>query len=429
MKTLTKPKGLKAHYHWIIAGVLLFMLFTHGGASNNLNSLHLVPVSEHLGITRAEFSLAMSCRTLFSVISTFVSGFIIHRFGTRISVGIGLIVSAAGYLMLAGLESVWMLALGGALIGAANGFCSTAAAAQIVRIWFHRYEGTVLGLVTAATGIGGSVMCLIQTAAMEKTSFRGSFTVCAVAIMLAAALMLLLMRNNPRNIGLMPLGHGENKLGNPADNDDHFPGLPMERLCRRPAFYLIILCTLLTAFSMYMAFSVIRPYLIDCGFSAAKASGLQSAMLLMLTASKFLAGLLSDKLGPRRINLLCTAFAVAGLALLASTKSFPTAVVAVVLYTAALPLVSITAPLVAASLFGTRAHGQYAGILIAMCTVGNLLADYITNLLHGFFGSYRPSFWIAAGISLLSILLFLLLYHLADRDRAALCSEELKASI
>lgn len=421
MKTATKPNGLKAHYHWVIAGVLLFMLFTHGGASNNLNSLHLVPVSEHLEITRAEFSLAMSCRTLFSVVSTFVSGFIISRFGTRISVSIGLIVTAAGYLMLARLESIWMLALGGALIGAANGFCSTAAAAQIVRIWFHRYEGTVLGLVTAATGIGGSIMCLIQTAVMEKTSFRGSYTVCAVAIMLAAALMLLLVRNNPRNMGLMPLGHGENKLGNPMDNDDHFPGLPMERLCRRPAFYLMVFCTLLTAFSMYMAFSVIQPYLIDCGFSTAQASGLQSAMLLMLTGSKFLVGLLSDKLGPRRINLLCTAFAVAGLALLAATKTYPVAVMAVVLYTAALPLVTITAPLVGSSLFGTRAHGQYAGILIAMCTVGNLLGDYITNLLHGQFGSYRPSFWISAGLSLLAILLFLLLYHLADRDQKRFC--------
>ncbi len=417
MKTITKPKGLKAHYHWIIAGVLLFMLFTHGGAANNLNSLHLVPVSEYLNITRAEFSLAISFRTLFSVVSTFVSGFIIHRFGARISVSIGLMVTAVSYLMLARLESVWMLVLGGALMGVANGFCSTAAAAQIVRIWFHRYEGTVLGLVTAATGIGGSVMCLIQTAVMEKTSFRGSFMVCGVAIMLAAALMLLLVRNNPRNMGLMPLGHGENKLGNPSDNDDHFPGLPMERLCRRPAFYLMILCTLLTSLSLYMAFSVIRPYLVDSGFSTARASGLQSAMLLMLTGSKFLVGLLSDKLGPRRINLLCTVFAVAGLSLLAVTKNYPVAVVAVVLYTAALPLVTITASLVGASLFGTRAHSQYAGILIAMCSASNFLADYTTNLFHGQFGSYRPSFWIAAAIALVAFFLYLLLYHLADRDR------------
>ena len=417
MKTTANTKGLKDHYHWVIAGVLLFMLFTHGGAANNLNSLHLVPVSEHLGITRAEFSLAMSCRTLLSVVSTFVSGFLIQRFGTRISVSIGLITTAGSYLMLTQLESVWMLALGGALMGAANGFCSTAAAAQVVRIWFHRYEGTVLGLVTAASGIGGSVMCLIQTAAMEMTSFRGSFMVCAVANMLAAALMFLLVRNNPRDMGLKPLGHGEKKMGEPTDNDDHFPGLPMKELCRRPAFYLMIVCTLLTAFSMYMAFSVIRPYLIDCGFSTAQASGLQSAMLLMLTGSKFLVGLLSDKLGPRRITLLCTAFAVAGLAMLAVTKTYPMAVISVVIYTVALPLVTITAPLVASSLFGTRAHSQYVGILVAMCSASNFLADYITNLLHGIFGSYRPSFWISAGISLLAIVLFLILYRIADRDR------------
>ncbi|MBR2615614.1 MAG: MFS transporter [Clostridia bacterium] len=414
----TNPRAfLHEHYHWVIAAVTFLMLFLYGGAANNLTSLHIIPVSEALGISRSTFSFTHIAQTVTGMLATFFSGFIIARFGTRATSTAGLLGAIGAYLLFAEMQSVWMLALGRGILGFATGFCSTGAASHVTRVWFHRHGGTVLGIITAATGIGGSVMCIFQTAFMEKGGFAASFRFCTVACAVAAALVLLLIRNAPKDIGLLPLGDGEEVTGKRRKSLEKIaPGLPMKTLVKRPAFYLMGLCTLLTSLCIYMAYSFITPYLVDCGFSTPVAAGFHSAMLLILTATKVLIGFLSDHLGARRVVLACTLLAALGLSLFGLVGSLTVAVVAVILYTCALPMVTIGTSLIAFSLFGSRAQAQYTGIFLSIITISNFLGDYASNLIHDLFGSYRPAFFLAGILSVLCFFLFLLLYRLADKD-------------
>ncbi len=67
---------LKKHYHWIIVAVVLLQLFVYGGLGNTFANLHTIPVSEALGISRGEFSIPVSAKGLFGMLSTFISGFV-----------------------------------------------------------------------------------------------------------------------------------------------------------------------------------------------------------------------------------------------------------------------------------------------------------------------------------------------------------------
>ncbi len=418
-KTKTKRSYLRDHYHWIVAATVLFMIFVHGGVGNNLQSLHLIPITEYLSISRAEFSLAFSAQTITGALSTFLSGFLISRFGCRIPATVGLLTAGIGYLILANIKAYPALIVSGTLLGLTAGFCSTSGAALIVRAWFHRHAGTVLGLVTAASGIGASVMAFLQTAAMESGSFRSSFKVAADSLFLAAILFFVLVRNKPEDKGLVPLGDGEEVVGKRRRIADRaFAGASMKELWTRPAFYLMLLATLLSCFGLYMVLSILRSHFVDVGFSPTRASALYSTMMLFLTASKFLVGFFSDKIGARKVNLFCLLCAATSLALFALTSSFGMATLAVFIYAAALPTVTILTPLVAYSLFGYRAQAQYTGIFLAIVSVSNFFGNYVTNFLHDRFHSYRPSFWISFGIALFCFALFLLIYRLADRDRA-----------
>jgi sugar phosphate permease len=409
---------LKANYHWVVAAAALLVIFVHSGAGNNLNALHMIPVSEELGIERADYSAAFLFKTVTAMVSTFFSGFFFSRFGSRPLIAIGLFITAASYFVLSAVNSYGMLILGGALLGLSYGFCATSGSAQIVRTWFHRHEGTVLGLLSASSGIGGSVMCIIQTAAMESHGFRGSYFVCAVAMVITGILCVLLIRNRPEDKGLLPLGDGEEivqrskKIANRAH-----PGFAMKRLWTRPSFYLMIFATFLSCMCVYMVFSVFRSYLVDCGFSSASAGGLQSAMMLLLTGTKFLTGIVSDWIGPRKVNLLLCAFAVVSLLSLLLVGNFASALVAMILYTLSLPMVTIITPLLAYSLFGYRAQAQYTGIFIAVINVSSFLGEYLSNVIYGAALSYRPAFLLAALLAAVCIPLFLLLYRLCDRDR------------
>lgn len=418
-KTFCKnvPTLLHNHYHWVIAAAMFIMVFCYGGPGNNLTSLHIIPVTEYLGVERADFSLAMGAKPLAGMLSTFLSGFLFARLGSRWSITLGMLVAASGYFVLANLEGVWMLSVGSGLLGLAYGFCTTSAAAHVTRLWFHRHQGTVLGLITASTGIGGSLMCIVQTAAIDNGSFRSSFYVSAGVILFAAVLVLLFVRNKPEDKGLRPLGEGEATGKKRRSSAEAFPGLTMKQLWFRPSFYLMMFCTFLSCLSMYMAYSTIRSHVIDCGFSDAQASGIHSAMLLVLTGTKILAGVFCDRFGSRKINLLYHVLAIAGLSLFAVMQNYATAIVAMLLYTCALPIVTVGTSLTAFSLFGYRAQSEYTGIFLGIITVSNFVADYASNFIFSLAGSYRPAFFTAAGIAGITILLFLLLYRLCEKDQ------------
>ena len=404
------------HYHWVVATVVLLMILVHGGSLNNFSTLHLIPITERLNITRADFALAYSVKNIMGMVCTFFSGFVIAKLGSRVTAPLGMLMLGAAYVMTANANSLPMLALGCGLLGASYGFCTTAGAVAVVRLWFHRHEGTVLGLVSAASGLGGSLLSIIQTALMETGSYRDSLNLCAILAFSMAALLFLLLRNKPEDIGLLPLGEGERTKKRPKKTG--FSGLPMEKLWKTPAFYLLMLCVLLYSFSLYLTFNVVRNYFVDCGFSTVLASGLYSAMMLLLTLTKFLSGMMCDKLGSRRVNIICLVCAVAGLLLLAFVQNLAMAIVAMVIYTVALPLLTIMGPLVAFDLFGYNAQTKYTGILVAEVSLANLFGNYLTNWIYDSFQSYRPSFILAAILAAVTIVLCLALYRMADKLRA-----------
>jgi len=406
------------NYHWVVAALLGLMLFVHGGSQNNFLALHTVPITEHLSISRGDFTLAYGLKGIVAMVSTFVSGFIISKYGVRIMATIGLLITATAYMVFANVESVGMIVLGSVLIGLSYGFCTTSAAVMVVRIWFHRYEGTVLGVVTAASGIGGSIMSILQTAAMEAGSFRNSLYLGAGMMAGLAVLVLLLVRNRPEDMGLVPLGEGERIKKRPEAKKLGFLGLQMKELWRQPAFWLMLFCVVLSNFGLYLAFNVVRDFFIDCGISVVKATGLYSAMMMILTGTKLLSGFLCDKWGARKVNMMCVVFGVVSLALLAMTRNFGMAVVAVIAYTVALPLMTLMGPLVASNLFGYRAYTQYVGVLVSAVSLSSLTASYVTNAIYDTFQSYRPSFWLAAVLLALSGILFLILYRMADGLKA-----------
>ena len=414
-----KRKGfLYNYYHWVVAVLLGLMLFVHGGSQNNFLALHTVPIAEHMGISRGDFTLAYSLKGIVAMGSTFFSGFIISKYGVRIMAAVGLLITAWAYVVFAQVQSMWMVVFGSVLVGLSYGFCTTSAAVMVVRFWFHRYEGTVLGVVTAATGIGGSVMSILQAAAMETGSFRSSLYLGAVLMAGIAVLVLLFARNRPEDMGLVPLGEGERIKKRPKAQQVGFMGLSMKELWGQGAFWLMLFCIVLSNFGLYLAFNVIRDFLIDCHISVAKATGLYSAMMLILTGIKLLSGFLCDRWGSRKVNVICIGFGVAGLVAFGLTQNFSVAIAAVLLYTISLPLMTLLGPLVASNLFGYRAYTQYSGVVVSVVSLSSLTASYVTNLIYDKFGSYRPSFWLAAVLTTVSGVLFLVLYRMADKLKA-----------
>ncbi len=423
---MKRLKRIEITYHWIVAAIAFLQLFFLLGIANNFTALHLVPIADHLGISRGEFSVAYSTKSLVMMTFTFFSGAVLSRFGYRKTAGISMLFCAISYFLFAFfLDAYPLMFFYSALLGIASSFCSSSAVTVIVSSWFHKHKGLVLGAVSASSGLGGSILCILQTRALATGGVRASFTVAGAGIALAGALILLFVRNKPEEKGLFPFGEGEEVIARKKKiSQEAREGLSFKALIRRPSFYLMILLTFLSAFALDVAYSMFIPHLVDCGIEKEAASGVNSFLLLVLTVVKLVFGLLCDKIGSKKMYLACVGFTILSLVLMVLPINLPMAYVISVVVCLACPISTIMVPLLAFSLFGYKAQVQYTGVFMALASGACLFSGPVANFAFDAFGSYRPAYLAVAALSVVVFLLYFVLFRLAKADEKKEFSSE-----
>lgn len=406
---------IKKHYHWVIAALVLIQLTIHGGTNNNLN-LFVLPVSEAFGISRSAISVAGSLKAVASFLGTFFSGAVLLRLGYRKSVLTFMAVAVVGLGIVSSSSNLIVFSLGYIIFGLADGVCISAGPPRIINAWFHRHQGTVLGMVTAATGLGGSLMCLILSGVIEHAGWNNAYLCGAVLITVIALAMLILVRDRPEDMRLKPYGEG-NRTVKKKEGDDHWIGYTNGEMHRSAVFYLMILGTFLSNFFSGGTLAVMVPHLQDRGLSAQEAAAMQSTLMLVLAGVKLGCGILTDTIGAKRVMLLCLGGTVGCLVLFPLVSGTVTAIAAVLAFSLSLPLTSVMLPLLSSALFGYQAQTSCLGVFMAMASLAGIFSGPAANLVYDALGTYNPFFWIGAAVCIALIGLYRFMYKLAERDK------------
>lgn len=409
--------ALKRHYHWVIALIIFIEMIIYGGFLNT-GSVFTVPITEDLLLTRGGYSLALIPRGVVGFFSTLITGFLFHRFGYRGCAIISLLSFVGGLVLLASAQSLTMIGISNGVMGLSHGVCTTAGAVRIMKSWFHKHQGLMLGIVSMATGVGGSIMSMTLTAIIVATNWRYAYIFTALLIAVLS-LLYLLLRDKPEQMGLCPYGKDVTPEKKQAADTAHteWAGHTLQEILREPQFYLMAFCTLLSCTTVYLTFNVVIPHFQDGGFSASEAAGFHSVLLLCLSGAKLAGGWLSDRIGAKRVTLLCAGCAAAGQFLLADVSNLPLCYIGIVLFSMGLLATTITVPLLTMPLFGYRAFGSITGVFLAMISLGSMVAGPIVNLLYDRLGSYAPVFRVAALIDIALIGLYLLLFYLCEKEK------------
>ncbi len=410
---------INANYHWVIAAVAVFAMLVCGGVANSINGITLIPITQSLGVSRSEFSTAMIAKSVAGVLLNLFSGVLFVKFGYRKLVPVALALSGLGFLITSGSHTLTVICLAGVIEGA-SGLCTNAGNPRIMGAWFHRHYGLLMGIVTAMTGLGGSIFSILFAKIVAAYSWRVAYMTVAILFIGLAALIALLVRDRPAEMGLKPYGEGFKPKNTKIDSKDHWEGFSMAELKKKPMFYLMVLGTLLSCMCGYMALNVVSPHVQDCGMSAELAASVQSLVMVGLAASKLLFGVLSDKVGAKPMTMVSLIALVVSMLLLASVSGPTSAYVAALVYALALPLCGIVPPLLVPSLFGYQSGAKAMGIMFAMVSAASMLANPLTNLLRDTFGSYRPVFRGTAVVTVGVTALYIVLYILSAGERKKL---------
>ena len=420
MERLTLKDRLHTHYHWVILTVVFLEYTIAIGLANNLYSLYLIPITEDFGISRGTFSIASSIRYLAAFCSNLLFGLLYNRHGYRKLATITLVFTGLAYVGYSTAQSIIPFCIGSVVVGLSESFCGTAGASRLITDWFHKHQGLLLGIVMAASGLGGALFSLIMNGVMEQSSHRVALMISAGILLLAALMVVVLVRDYPGKMGIEPLGDKEDRQKERkkyARDVKEWDGIPMARLKKMPAFYYMLGATFLMAFGTYGIYAIVVSHAQDIGLSPSSAALIQSAMLMLLAGAKVIEGGLSDKLGPKAVTYICLIFNIASMVMLAESRSFSGMIVSLVVFALPLAAPSIMLPVLTANMFGRHDYGTILGLLLAMVSLSGVVAGPVINFSYDMMGSYRPALYGMAVLGILTAVLQILAFRGAAREK------------
>lgn len=407
-------KYIRKNYHWIIAALAFFEIIVFGGLSNSVN-VFIIPVCESLGVTRGSYSLAVMPYIIACVLSNMFSGTLMQRFGYKKTVLLGLACTAIAHVCMPFSKNLLFFGAVRILFGFGYGVCFTAGAVKIIKDWFVRHQGLVSGIVTMASGLGGSLMTVILSGLTESIGWKNAMFISAGMVALTM-LTFVFIKNRPEDMGLTPYGAEDEQItAKKRERCRVWEGLSMQDLLRQPVFYFACFCVFMSCACMYVTSQMLIPFLKDEGFSAGEAAGMQSMFLLSIAIIKVFCGALCDRISAKYVAVGCLAGSVVGQLLLCVGGSSWMYYVGTLVFSTGLAMTSVMLPLLALPLFGQMPFLNVSGIFLAMASLGNLVAQPVANAFFDRLGTYVPVYIGAALVHACIIGCFFWVYALAKR--------------
>ena len=392
----------KLHYKWIVTALCFMMVLTTLGFCSGNRSLFLSAITEALDLPRTAFAFSDSIRYIFTAFVNIFFGNLVRKFGTKKLIGAGFL-SLIGFAALYAIaDNVFTFYLGSAFLGIGLSWTTTTMVGWIIGRWHKENKGTIMGAVLAANGIGGAIATQIISPIIYQPDrpfgYRNAFWLIVVILFCMGLLIMIFYRDAPQDESNQ-IPHANKK-----NRGQSWEGLDFELIKKQPYFYSFLICILLTGMILQGAWGVCAAHMRDSGLDSSYIATIISISSLGLTGSKFLTGVLYDKLGLRCTIALCDLSAVFALIALAMIGHTGTGSIAAagfgIIICLALPLETIMLPIFAGDLFGERSYDKALGLLVSVNTTGYAVGAPLTNLFFDQFGTYTPLFFIYAGLML-----------------------------
>lgn len=161
------------YYGWVMMVVgFLMMLFAYVG-SISITSVFVIPVTEGLGVDRAQFVMYQTILTVCSVIVTAYFGKRMEQGNIKLIMVISALCSVAGYVILANAGSISWFYVGAVLLGVGFSNCTVLPVSIIINNWFGgKIRGTVMGFTFIGSGLGGLILLPVLNAVIQSSGWR-----------------------------------------------------------------------------------------------------------------------------------------------------------------------------------------------------------------------------------------------------------------
>ena len=195
-------------YGWYVLAASFVILFVNAGVRLMIGVFEK-PVIAEFGWSRGAFSSAIFVNTATLAISMVVTGHLYDRFGPKwVLLGASLLFSG-GLMLTAVMSSMWQFVLFyGVVAGAGLGGVAAPMFGAIVSHWFERARGTAISAAMSGGSLGQFVLIPLFTLYYLHAGWRSTmFWMGLLTLVVNVALVLLVLRGDPDDLGKEPYGH------------------------------------------------------------------------------------------------------------------------------------------------------------------------------------------------------------------------------
>ncbi len=401
---MESEKSSKIYYgYWVLLGTAL-LHFLDSGLYFYGFSVFYTPIRLEYAWSAAAVAAAISFSRLEGGIEGPFVGYLIERFGARKVLGLGVILTGIGYMLMLFVNSIWTLYLvyGGILsIGYNMGF--THSLSTLVNNWFIKKRARAMSLYAISAGLGGAIVVPLLSKTIQLYGWRTAAIYSGLAFWIVGIPAALIFKNYPEDMGLLPDGETASTYVELTDASiESEPEITTRDALKSVTFRRLLLAESLRTFLLGSIVLHQIPHLITIGIDEVTAAGILGLMISISIPGRLIFGFLGDIIEKRKLIAATMILQGIGVLIFAFASSIIHVYAFIIIYGltygGCIPLIMAFR----GDIFGRKKYAQMSGIMSPFRMIGNVVGPVFAGFLFDVTGNYRIAFIVFTILALMS---------------------------
>ena len=403
-----KPKQGLFYGWWIVVGVIIIQTL-HGGLLFQAFGAYFVRLQAEFGWSRASLSWSFSLLRVESGLLGPIQGWLIERFGAKIVLAVGLVIFAAGMMVLSTINSLTTFYLAFVIIAIGSSLGGFLTLFVTIANWFEKRRAMALGLAATGVSIGGMMVPLVayalNTYGWRSTAFVSGWIIIGVGLPLVP-----LMRSTPEHYGLLRDGAPMLVVeeGEAANSDSGEVNFTAKEAMKTPAFWFISFghgAALLVVGALMVH---LIPHLVErMDMSLEAAAVVVTVMTTTSIIGQVGGGYFGDRMDKRMIAAACMLGHTIALIGIAYASSLLWVYVFAIIHGLSWGTRGPLMMAMRADYFGRKSLPTIMGFSSLIITIGNVAGPVFAGFMADWQGDYQMGFVILAVLTGLGTVFFL----------------------
>jgi len=390
---------LPFYYGWLMVFVTVIAQGVSGVGQTYGISVFNPSLLESLDISLSVLTGTYMVGTLVASLPQFYIGSLMDRFGIRRVMTVVVVLLGGACIFFSTVNSVITLLLGFFTLRLLGQGALSLLSGNIPAMWFREKLGTVTGIVSSGYSITMAVIPPLFLMLINRYGWRTAYTRLGFLVwIILLPLLILVFRNNPREVHQRIDGAGKGDFGPGDENSFGQRSLDLKTARKTPAYWIMMTSTALWALVVTAVFFNLLPIFNDLGISAAVAAATYTTYAAASLITQLALGPLADR-GPLQYMLFfCMLTFAGGLVVLTKATTPLLAHTYAILVGISTGLISLVGGTMFARYFGRKHLGKLRGGVLTAQVAGSSLGPFITGVIFDLTGSYQISLWVFVGL-------------------------------